>query len=56
MQKQKSIKKNYIFNTLYQVFALIVPLITAPYIARVLGPAGVGKYSYTYSIVSIFGV
>lgn len=56
MQKQKSIKINYILNTLYQVFSLIVPLITAPYIARVLGPSGIGIYSYTNSIVSIFGV
>lgn len=56
MEKQKSIKKNYVFNTMYQVFALIVPLITAPYISRVLGASGVGVYSYANSIVSIFDV
>ncbi len=35
---------------------LIAPLITAPYIARVLGAEGVGVYSYTNSIVSFFSL
>lgn len=34
--------------------ALIVPLITTPYISRVLRPSGIGVYSYTYSIVCYF--
>lgn len=33
---------------------MILPLITSPYIARVLGADGVGEYSYTYSIISMF--
>ncbi len=49
-----SIKKNYIMNTLYQILVLIVPLITTPYISRVLGADGIGIYSYTYSIISYF--
>ena len=49
---QTSIKKNYIYNTIYQVLSLITPLITAPYISRVLGSSGVGIYSYTNSIVT----
>lgn len=52
--KDKSIKKNYIFNAGYQVVALIVPLITTPYISRVLGASNIGIHSYTYSIVSYF--
>jgi len=51
---QTSIKKNYIYNTIYQVLSLITPLITAPYISRVLGSNGVGIYSYTNSIVTYF--
>lgn len=50
----KSVVKNYIFNASYQVLALIVPLITTPYISRVLQADGIGVYSYTYSIVSYF--
>lgn len=31
---------------------IIVPLVTAPYTARVLGAENIGIYSYTYAIVS----
>lgn len=51
---QTSIKKNYIYNTSYQILSLVTPLITAPYISRVLGANGVGIYSYTNSIVTYF--
>lgn len=50
----KNIAKNYIFNTSYQLLAIIVPLITTPYISRVLKADGIGVYSYTYSIVCYF--
>lgn len=46
--------KNYFYNAFYQVFVLIVPLITTPYLARVLGPKGVGINSYTNSIIQYF--
>lgn len=49
-----SIKKNYIYNVLYQILILIMPLITTPYIARVIGAEGIGTYSYTYSIANYF--
>ena len=51
---KKSIKVNYIFNLSYQILTLITPLITTPYISRVLKADGVGTYSYTMSIVSYF--
>lgn len=38
----------------YQVLAVLVPLVTAPYLSRVLGPDGIGTYSYTSSIVTYF--
>lgn len=47
-------KKNFIYNIIYQIFIMIIPLITAPYLARVVGADGVGTYSYTYSIVYYF--
>lgn len=50
----KSISKNYIYNVSYQILLLITPFITTPYLSRVLKPAGIGTYSYTYSIVSYF--
>lgn len=47
-------KKNFIYNIVYQVLVLILPLITMPYISRVLGADGVGIYSYTHSIAYYF--
>lgn len=49
-----SIKKNFAYNMLYQVLAIIVPLITSPYLSRVLGADNIGIYSWTYSIVFYF--
>ena len=46
--------KNYIYNLSYQILILIVPLITTPYVSRVLGAKGVGIFSYTNSIVQYF--
>lgn len=52
--KKASIQKNYIYNLLYDIFVLIVPFITTPYIARVLSIESIGLYSYSYSIVMYF--
>lgn len=46
--------KNFIYNASYQLFVLIVPLITTPYISRVLGSEGVGINAYTNSIIQYF--
>lgn len=51
---KKSIRKNYVYNVLYQVIAVITPFITAPYIARILGAERIGIYSYIESITSCF--
>lgn len=50
----KGLKGNLILSTFYQVLTLIIPLITAPYVARVLGVDGTGIYSYTYSYAMYF--
>lgn len=39
---------------LYQIITLITPLLTAPYISRILGAENLGIYSYTLSIVNYF--
>lgn len=51
---KKSLTRNYIYNLVYQILTLILPLITTPYISRVLGAENIGIYSYTYSILSYF--
>lgn len=52
--KQKSLKKNYIYNVCYQILLLIIPFITTPYLSRVLVADGVGLYSYSNAMVSYF--
>lgn len=50
----KAQNKNFLYNIIYQLLTFFVPLITVPYVSRVLGAENVGIYSYTYSIVYIF--
>lgn len=50
----KTLTKNYFYNLMYQVLSLIIPLITAPYISRVLAADTIGQYSFAQSIVSYF--
>lgn len=54
MKTNNSPKKNYIYNIIYQILILIIPLITSPYLSRVVGVNGIGIYSYRYSIVYYF--
>lgn len=45
---------NYLYTFGYQVFLMILPVFTLPYISRVLLPKGVGVNSWTYSISYYF--
>lgn len=54
IKEKTSLTGNLIYNISYQILSMIVPLITAPYISRVLGASGFGEYSYTYSIAHYF--
>lgn len=54
--KKKSIKYNFIMNAVLTVAAVIFPLITFPYITRVLLPVGTGKIAFANSIVSYFSM
>ncbi|MFQ6792053.1 MAG: flippase [Thomasclavelia sp.] len=49
-----SIKKNFLYNSLYQIMVMFIPLITTPYISRTLGASGVGTYSYAYSVANYY--
>jgi O-antigen/teichoic acid export membrane protein len=52
--KLKSIKINYIFNTILTISNFIFPLITFPYVARILGPEGIGKVNFSFTVASYF--
>lgn len=51
---KKSLKINYIYNLLYQLLVMFLPLIVTPYLSRVLGAEKIGIYSFTFSILSYF--
>lgn len=52
--KMANLKKNIGFQTLYQILETCLPLITSPYLSRVLGAEQLGIFSYTQSIVNYF--
>ena len=49
-----SIKKNFIMNFFKILINLIFPLITFPYISRILLPEGIGRITYVQSINNYF--
>lgn len=55
-KKTANMKENFVYNIIYQVLLLITPLITSPYISRVIGVEGIGDYSYTASMVMLFSI
>lgn len=51
-----SLKKNFLMNTLLTMSSFIFPLITFPYVSRILGPTGTGKVTFVTSIVTYFSL
>ena len=54
MKSEHNIKKNFIYSVSYQILTIILPLITAPYVTRVLGAKGLGVYSKTQAWAHYF--
>jgi len=50
----KKLSENLFFSMINQVVSVIMPLITGPYIARVLLPEQIGSYSYVLANSSYF--
>lgn len=46
--------KNYLYNLMYQIVTILLPIITIPYISRVLGAEGIGVYSLTNAYAQYF--
>ena len=46
--------KNYLYNLMYQILTMLLPIITIPYISRILGAEGLGKYSLTNAYAQYF--
>ena len=54
MSHKEGIKRNLFYSFGYQLLEIILPLITAPYIARVLGANSLGIYSKTQAFAQYF--
>lgn len=54
--QQKSLKKNFMMNILLTMSSIIFPLITFPYVSRILGPSGTGKVTFATSLISYFSM
>ncbi len=49
-----SIKVNMLLNSIKSLMGVIFPLITFPYISRILGVDNIGKYNFANSVISYF--
>ena len=54
--KEKSIKANVLLNIIRLVSSLLLPMISYPYISRVLGPVQLGKVDFSISIINYFAI
>jgi len=54
--KIRTLKFNFLMNMLLTVSNFLFPLLTFPYVSRVLSPIGTGKVAFAYSIVSYFSI
>ena len=52
----KSIKRNFLYNILLNISKVIFPLITAPYVSRVLEPDGVGLFNFANTYAGWFAL
>lgn len=51
MSGEPSLARNAALNTLQTVSSVVFPLITYPYVSRVLGVGGIGAVNYTASVI-----
>lgn len=51
-----SLKLNFIMNTILTVSSILFPLITFPYVSRILLPEGTGKVAFATSLISYFAL
>ena len=56
MQKQPSLRRNFLMNTILRAANVIFPLITILYVSRILLPAGLGRVSFATSFIAYFNM
>ena len=50
--KTKSVKLNMVMNALLSMSSFIFPLITFPYVSRILLPVGTGRVAFATAVVT----
>ena len=55
-KNQKSLKINFIMNAILTMSSFIFPLITFPYVSRILLPEGTGKVTFATSVITYFAM
>lgn len=56
MARIKSVKFNFIMNSILTASAMIFPIITYPYVSRILQPEGIGTVSFANSVITYFSM
>ena len=54
MKQVHSIRFNFLMNFILTASSFVFPLITFPYVSRVLMPEGIGKVTFATSVISYF--
>ena len=54
MAEKKSLKLNFIMNAILTMSSFLFPLISFPYVSRILLPEGTGKVSFATSLIAYF--
>ena len=54
--KTKSVKLNMVMNALLSMSSFIFPLITFPYVSRILLPVGTGRVAFATAVVTYFAM
>ena len=55
-EKATGILSNFVYNVVYQVVRMILPLVTIPYVSRALGAENLGVFNYTNSVAIYFAM
>lgn len=56
MTTKVSLKKNFVMNVILTLSSFLFPLISFPYVSRILLPAGTGRVDFATSVISYFGI
>ena len=49
-----SIKKNFYYNSILTISGYLFPILTFPYVTRVLGVSNIGIYNFVDSIIHLW--